>query len=122
MLKWTHYRRPSLSCFHSKVYHWRTKPRGQEDSKVILTDAAITNALNQTVQSIREGDLEQAQAGHNPAWAAIVFVRTSTPLSAQRFELPARRVRTGEVGGSIGRVCVEDDVTKFADSEIAHRA
>jgi hypothetical protein len=41
-------------------------PRGQEDSKVILTDAAITNALNQTVQKIREGDLEQAQTG--PAW------------------------------------------------------
>jgi len=30
---------------------------------VILTDAAITSALNQTVQKIREGDLDQAQAG-----------------------------------------------------------
>jgi hypothetical protein len=38
-------------------------PRGQEDSKKILTDAAITNALSQTVERIREGDLEQAQAG-----------------------------------------------------------
>src|SRR5512143_2810253 len=47
----------------AKVYHWRTNPRGQEDSKMILTDAAITRALNQTVQQIREGDLEQAQAG-----------------------------------------------------------
>jgi hypothetical protein len=29
--------------------------------RMMLNDAAITNALNQTVEKIREGDLEQAQ-------------------------------------------------------------
>ena len=51
-------------------------PRGQEDSKVILTDAAITNALNQTVQKIREGDLEQAQA----ALTVLEFHRLMRPM------------------------------------------
>ena len=30
---------------------------------MMLTDAAITDALSQTVEKIRVGDLEQAQAG-----------------------------------------------------------
>src|ERR1700687_5125949 len=53
---------PSLSCSVPRCIIGARSPRGQEDSRVILTDAAITNALNQTVQKIREGDLEQAQA------------------------------------------------------------
>ncbi len=44
---------------------------------MILTDAGITNALNQTVRMIREGDLEQAQAG----LAVLEFHRLMRPLS-----------------------------------------
>jgi hypothetical protein len=89
------------------VYHWRTKPRGQEDSKVILTDAAITNALNQTVEKIREGDLEQAQAG----LAVLEFHRLMRPLKdsskgPRQFFDPAREFepeRVHETGNHISR-------------------
>jgi hypothetical protein len=51
-------------------------PRGQEDSNVILTDAAITSALNQTLENIRAGDLEQAQA----SLAVLEFHRLMRPM------------------------------------------
>jgi hypothetical protein len=38
-------------------------PRRGRIPETMLNDAVITNALNQTVEKIREGDLQQAQAG-----------------------------------------------------------
>ena len=65
---------------------------------MILTDAAITNALNQTVQKIREGDLEQAQAGltvlafHRLIRDIVGLVDDSSLESAADFNLAHIRI------------------------------
>ena len=74
---------------------------------MILTDAAITNALNQTVEKIREGDLEQAQAG----LAVLEFHRLMRPMKdsakgLRQFFDPAREFgpeRVHETGNHISR-------------------
>jgi hypothetical protein len=74
---------------------------------VILTDAAITNALNQAVQRIREGDLDQAQAG----LAVLEFHQLMRPMKdsgegSRRFFDPARQFgpeRVHETGDHISR-------------------
>jgi hypothetical protein len=100
-------------------------PRGQEDSKVILTDAAITNALNQTVENIRTGDLERAQA----SLAALEFHRLMRPMrdsikGPRQFFDPAREFgpeRVHETGDHISR-CIAalelgDGDTALAEAE-----
>jgi hypothetical protein len=102
-------------------------PRGQEDSKVILTDAAITNALNQTGEKIRAGDLEQAQAGLED----LGFHRLMRPMKdsiqgSRQFFDPAREFgpeRVHETGDHIAR-CISslglgDGETALAESEAA---
>jgi hypothetical protein len=72
---------------------------------MMLNDAAITNALSQTVEMIREGDLEQAQAG----LAVLEFHRLMRPLKdsskgPRRFFDPAREFgpeRVHETGDHI---------------------
>ncbi len=59
---------------------------------MIITDAAITNALNQTVQQIREGNLEQAQAG----LAVLEFHRLIRPMKDSREFGPERVHETGD--------------------------
>jgi hypothetical protein len=74
---------------------------------VIFTDAAITTALNQTVQKIREGDLEQAQAG----LAVLEFHQLMRPMrdsikGPRQFFDPAREFgpeRVHETGDHISR-------------------
>ena len=74
---------------------------------MILTDAAITKALNQTVQQIREGDLEQAQAG----LAVLEFHRLMRPMKdsikgPRQFFDPAREFgpeRVHETGEHISQ-------------------
>jgi hypothetical protein len=74
---------------------------------MILTDAAITKALNQAVQQIREGDLEQAQAG----LAVLEFQRLMRPMKdsikgPRQFFDPAREFgpeRVHESGDHISR-------------------
>jgi hypothetical protein len=74
---------------------------------MMLNDAAITNALSQTVEKIREGDLEQAQAG----LAVLEFHRLMGPLKdsskgARKFFDPAREFgpeRVHETGDHISR-------------------
>ena len=74
---------------------------------MILTDAAITNALNQTVQQIKEGNLEQAQAG----LAVLEFHRLMRPMKdsgegPRRFFDPARQFgpeRVHETGDHISQ-------------------
>jgi hypothetical protein len=94
---------------------------------VILTDAAITNALNQTVQNIREGNLEQAQAG----LAILEFHRLMSPMKdsihgPRQFFDPAREFgpeRVHETGDHISR-CIAalglgDGETALAEAEAA---
>ena len=74
---------------------------------MMLNDAAITNALNQTVEKIRAGDLEQAQVG----LAVIEFHRMMRPLKdsvkgPRQFFDPAREFgpeRVHETGDHILR-------------------
>ena len=74
---------------------------------MILTDSAITNALNQTVQKIREGDLEQTQAG----LAVLEFHRLMRPMrdsikGPRQFFDPVREFgpeRVHETGDHISR-------------------
>lgn len=72
---------------------------------MMLDDAAITNALSQTVEKIREGDLEQAQAG----LAVLEFHRLMRPLKDSSKGLrryPAREFgpeRVHETGDHISR-------------------
>jgi hypothetical protein len=102
-------------------------PRGQEDSKVMLTDAAITDALNQTVQKIREGDLEQAQA----SLAVLEFHQLMRPMKdsvkgPRQFFDPAREFgpeRVHETGDHISR-CIAalglgDGENALAEAEAA---
>jgi hypothetical protein len=86
----------------------------------MLSDAAITNALNQTVEEIREGDLEQAQAG----LAVLEFHRLMRPLKdsskgSRQFFDPAREFgpeRVHETGDHISR-CIA--ALGFGDGETA---
>ncbi len=74
---------------------------------MMLNEAAITNALNQTVEKIREGDLEQAQAG----LAVLEFHRLMRPLKdsskgLRQFFDPGREFgpeRVHETGDHISR-------------------
>ena len=94
---------------------------------MILTDAAITNALNQTVQKIREGDLEQAQAG----LAVLEFHRLMRPMKdsikgprqffdpAREFE-PERVHETGDhISRCIGALGLGDGENALAEAEAA---
>ena len=68
----------------------------------MLNDASITNALNRTVETIREGNLQQAQAG----LAVLEFHRLMHPLKDD----PARPFgpeRVRETGDHIAR-CIAD--------------
>lgn len=73
----------------------------------MLNDAAIANALSQAVESIREGHLEQAQAG----LAILEFHRLMRPIKdsskgPRRFFDPARQFgpeRVHETGDHISR-------------------
>ena len=74
---------------------------------MMLNDAVITNALSQTVERIRKGDLEQAQAG----LAVLEFHRLMRPLKdsskgPRGFFDPARQFgpeRVHETGDHISR-------------------
>ena len=94
---------------------------------MILTDAAITSALNQTVENIRAGDLEQAQA----SLAVLEFHRLMRPMKdsikgpRQLFD-PAREFgpeRVHETGDHISR-CIAalglgDSEDALAEAEAA---
>ena len=93
----------------------------------MLDDAAITNALSQTVEKIREGDLEQAQAG----LAVLEFHRLMRPMKdsgkgPRRFFDPARQFgpeRVHETGDHISR-CIAalmrgDGENALAEAEAA---
>jgi hypothetical protein len=75
---------------------------------MMLNDAAITNTLNQTVEKIREGDLEQAKAG----LAGLEFHRLMRPLKdsskgPRQFFDPGREFgpeRVHETGDHISQV------------------
>lgn len=62
---------------------------------MMLNDAAITNVLSQTVEKIKEGALEQAQAGL--AVAALGLGDAETALA----EAEAAAARWGEEGGEV---------------------
>ena len=94
---------------------------------MIFTDAAITNALNQTVENIRVGDLEQAQAG----LAVLEFHRLMSPMkdsskgprhfydTAREFE-PERVHETGDhVSRCIAALGLGDRETALAEAEAA---
>jgi hypothetical protein len=94
---------------------------------VILADAAITNALNQTVQKIKEGDLEQAQAG----LAVLEFHRLMRPMkdsikgprqffdSAREFE-PERVHETGDhISRCIAALGLGDSENALTEAEAA---
>jgi len=94
---------------------------------MIRTEAAITEALNQALQQIREGDLEQAQAG----LAVLEFHRLMHPVKdsikgpRQCFD-PAREFgpeRVHETGDHITR-CIAalglgDSKDALAEAEAA---
>jgi hypothetical protein len=94
---------------------------------VILNDAAIINALSQTVEKIRAGDLEQAQAGLE----VLEFHRLMRPMKdsgkgPRRFFDPARQFgpeRVHETGDHISR-CIaalarRDGENALAEAEAA---
>jgi hypothetical protein len=94
---------------------------------MILTDAAITNALSQTVERITEGDLEQARAG----LAVLEFHRLMRPMKdsikgPRQFFDPAREFgpeRVHETGDHISR-CIAalasgDGENALAEAEAA---
>ena len=94
---------------------------------MMLTDAAITDALNQTVQKIREGDLEQAQA----SLAVLEFHQLMRPMKdsvkgPRQFFDPAREFgpeRVHETGDHISR-CIAalglgDGENALAEAEAA---
>jgi len=94
---------------------------------VMLNDAAITNALSQTVEKIRAGDLEQAQAGLE----ILEFHRLMRPMKdsgkgPRRFFDPARQFgpeRVHEAGHHISR-CISalgrrDGENALAEAEAA---
>ena len=94
---------------------------------MMLNDAAITNALSHTVEKIREGDLEQAQAG----LAVLEFHRLMRPMKdfikgPRRFFDPAREFgpeRVHETGDHISR-CIAalglgDTENALAEAEAA---
>ena len=94
---------------------------------MVLTDAAITNALNQTMEEIKAGDLEQAQAG----LAVLEFHQLMSPMKdsikgpRQIFD-PAREFgpeRVHETGNHISR-CIAalglgDRESALAEAEAA---
>lgn len=84
----------------------------------MLNDAAITNALNQTVERIREGNLEQAQAG----LAVLGFHRLMHPLkddSARPFG-PERVHETGDhISRCIAALALGDGENARAEAEAA---
>jgi hypothetical protein len=98
-----------------------------EDSKVILTDAAISNALIQTAEKIKAGNLEQALA----LLEDLEFHRLMRPMKdsihgpRQLFD-PAREFgpeRVHETGDHISR-CISalglgDTDTALAEAEAA---
>jgi hypothetical protein len=93
----------------------------------MLDDAAITNALSQTVEKIREGDFEQAQAG----LAVLEFHRLMRPVQVSskgplHFVDPARQFepeRVHETGEHISRCIVAltsgDGENALAEAEAA---
>ncbi len=94
---------------------------------MILTDAAITNVLNQTVEKIREGDLEQAQAG----LAVLEFHQLMRRMKdsgegPRRFFDPARQFgpeRVHETGDHISQciaaLALGDAENALAEAEAA---
>ena len=83
---------------------------------MILTDAAITNALNQTVQQIREGNLEQAQAG----LAVLEFHRLMHPMKDSREFGPERVHETGDhISQCISALGLGDAENALAEAEAA---
>ena len=83
---------------------------------MILTDAAITNALNQTVQQIREGNLEQAQAG----LAVLEFHRLMRPTEDSREFGPERLHETGvHISQCIAALGLGDAENALAEAEAA---
>ena len=83
---------------------------------MILTDAAITNALNQTVQQIREGNLEQAQAG----LAVLEFHRLMRPTEDSREFGPERVHETGDhITRCIAALGLGDSKDALAEAEAA---
>jgi hypothetical protein len=83
---------------------------------VILADAAITDALNQTVQQIREGDLEQAQAG----LAVLEFHRLMRPMKDSREFGPERVHETGDhISQCIAALGLGDAENALAEAEAA---
>jgi hypothetical protein len=94
---------------------------------VILTDAAITNALNQTREKIRAGDLTQAQAGLED----LGFHRLMRPMKdsiqgPRHFFDPAREFGPERVHGTgdhisrcISALGLGDGETALAEAEAA---
>jgi hypothetical protein len=83
---------------------------------VTLTDAAITNTLNQTVQQIREGNLEQAQAG----LAVLEFHKLMLPMKDSREFGPERVHETGDhISQCISALGLGDAENALAEAEAA---
>ena len=94
---------------------------------MMLTDAAIANTLSQTVERIRQGDLEQAQAG----LAVLEFHRLMRPLKdsskvprqffdAGRAFGPERVHETGDhISRCIAALGFGDGETALAEAEAA---